>query len=71
MKRILLALAGVICVLLGGLWLLQGLGAVRLEPILCVANCEAIQGVSPAWAAIGGLTAAAGAAALAYAAKRR
>lgn len=47
---------GVICALLGGLWLLQGLGIVHVRPILCFAGCAAIQGLSPAWAVIGAVT---------------
>jgi hypothetical protein len=57
--------------LLGGLWLLQGLGVVRLRPILCFAACEPVQGPSTAWAVIGGLVLAAGVAALALAVRRR
>jgi hypothetical protein len=59
MKRMVLVV-GVIGVLLGALWLLQGKGAVRIQPLLCVADCEAIQGASSKWAIIGFLTAAAG-----------
>jgi hypothetical protein len=44
---------GVIAILLGGLWLLQGLGAVKLAPILCFADCAPVQGPSPVWAVIG------------------
>jgi hypothetical protein len=44
---------GVISVLLGGLWLLQGLGVVHVRPILCFADCAPIQGASSVWAAIG------------------
>ena len=51
---------GVVGVLLGGLWLLQGLGAVQVRPILCFADCEPIQGASSTWAIIGILVAAAG-----------
>jgi hypothetical protein len=46
-------IAGVIGVLLGGLWLLQGLGVVHVRPILCFADCAPIQGPSSTWAAIG------------------
>jgi hypothetical protein len=48
-------IAGVLGVLLGGLWLLQGLGIVRIRPILCFANCEPVQGPSSTWAIIGAL----------------
>ncbi len=52
---------GGIAVLLGGLWLLQGLGLVTIEPILCVAECEPLDGPAPFWAAIGFVLFAAGA----------
>jgi hypothetical protein len=51
---------GVISALLGGLWLLQGLGIVHLRPILCFADCAAIQGSSLAWAVIGAIALAVG-----------
>jgi hypothetical protein len=51
---------GVISVSLGGLWLLQGLGIVRLRPILCFADCTAIDGPSLTWAIVGALALAAG-----------
>lgn len=47
------AVIGVISVLLGGLWLLQGLGVVHVRPILCFADCEPIQGASSTWAVTG------------------
>jgi proline iminopeptidase len=53
--------AGVISVLLGGLWILQGLGIVHVRPILCFADCEPIQGASLTWAIIGLLSVTAGA----------
>lgn len=62
---------GVICVLLGGLWLLQGLGVVHIRPILCFANCEPVQGPSTAWAITGFLLLAAGAMAIYFARKGR
>lgn len=52
MRKIALA-GGVLSVLLGGVWLLQGLGIVRIRPILCFANCAPIQGPSTTWAIIG------------------
>lgn len=52
MKKIALGF-GVIGVLLGGLWLLQGLGVVHVRPILCFADCEPVQGPSTAWALVG------------------
>jgi uncharacterized integral membrane protein len=59
MKKIAL-IVGVISVLLGGLWLLQGLGGVHIRPILCFADCAPVQGASLTWAIIGLLMVAAG-----------
>jgi hypothetical protein len=59
MKTVVLV-ASVIGVLLGGLWLLQGLGLVQVRPILCFAECEAVQGPSSTWAVIGLLVVMAG-----------
>lgn len=52
--------AGALGVLLGGLWLLQGLGVVHLRPILCFSNCAPIEGPSTTWAITGGLVLLAG-----------
>ncbi len=71
MKKIALLVVGAVLALLGGLWLLQGLGLVHVKPIFCVADCEPIQGASPTWAVIGFLMVAAGALAIFYALKRR
>ena len=59
--KILIGLAGVLALGLGGLWLLQGLGLVHVRPILCFADCADVQGPSTLWAIIGFVTAAAGA----------
>jgi hypothetical protein len=64
-------IVGVLSVLLGGLWLLQGLGIVRIRPILCFANCEPIQGPSSTWAIIGGFVLIAGVLAILYSRGRR
>lgn len=69
MKAIILVLS-VIGVLLGGLWLLQGLGLVRIKPILCFANCTPLEGPAPAWAVIGAVLIAAGAFGLVRALRR-
>lgn len=61
MKRFILLTISLAAVLLGGLWLLQGLGLVQVKPILCFADCEPLQGPSAAWAIIGFLVLAAGA----------
>jgi hypothetical protein len=58
--RILALVLGVIAVLLGGLWLLQGLGAVQVRPILCFVDCAPIQGASPLWAIVGAVALALG-----------
>ena len=70
MKKIALVV-GVISILLGGLWLLQGLGVVHVRPILCFADCAPIQGASPAWAIIGFLMLAAGVITIFYSLKGR
>ena len=69
--RVLLLVVGVAVSLLGGLWLVQGLGLVTIRPILCVADCEPLEGASPTWAIIGGLALALGGLAIAYALRRR
>jgi len=61
MRKILLATIGVLAASLGGLWLLQGIGIVNIEPIICVAECRAIQGPSFVWTAVGFLAFMAGA----------
>lgn len=65
---LLLGLAGA---LLGGLWLLQGLGIVELRPILCFADCEPVQGPSVTWAVIGAIVLVTGGVAVAWSWKRR
>jgi len=59
--KILVGLAGVLALGLGGLWLLQGLGLVHVRPILCFADCAELQEPSTTWTIIGLVTAAAGA----------
>jgi len=70
MKKAALIVVGVIFVLLGGLWLVQGLG-VSVPPILCFAECKPLESASPTWAVIGFVTFAVGALAIAYALRRR
>ena len=69
--KILIGLVSALVTMLGGLWLLQGVGVVRLQPILCFADCTAIQGPSMAWALIGGVVAVAGAWSMFRALRRR
>jgi len=59
MRRLALV-GGVLGVLLGGLWMLQGLGLVHLRPILCFANCEPVQGPSTLWTVVGAIVLIAG-----------
>ena len=44
---------GFALVLLGALWLLQGLGIVHIRPVLCFSDCAPIEGKSATWAGIG------------------
>lgn len=60
MSRIILMIFGVITVVLGSLWLLQGLGLVHIRPILCFGDCAPIQGLSTTWAVIGAFALAVG-----------
>jgi len=62
--RLATLILGVIAVLLGGLWLVQGLGIVTIPPILCVAECEVLEGPSTMWAIIGFVVVVAGALAI-------
>jgi hypothetical protein len=64
-------LIGLVAFLLGGLWLLQGLGIVHLRPILCFADCDPVQGPSATWAVIGGLMLLAGGAVVFWSWTRR
>lgn len=47
---------GMVLILLGLLWILQGADVVRIRPILCVADCQPITGGSAGWLAIGVVT---------------
>lgn len=69
--KIVVFIIGAILVLLGGLWLVQGLGLVRIEPIACVAECTPLEGPSLTWAVIGAATLAVGVAVILYGRKHR
>ena len=69
--KIVATILGVIAMLLGGLWFLQGVGIVRIPPILCVANCEPIEGPTPVWAVVGLVVLIAGILALVWGVRRR
>jgi hypothetical protein len=60
MRRTIALICGIIAVLLGGLWLLQGLGLVHVRPILCFADCAPVQGPSLTWAIVGAIALAVG-----------
>ena len=60
MLRITVMVFGVLAILLGGLWLLQGLGLVQVRPILCFADCAPVQGPSLTWAVVGAIAVALG-----------
>jgi hypothetical protein len=62
---------GVIGILLGGLWLLQGLGIVQIRPILCFVDCAPVQGPSLTWASIGFVLITAGVIATFFSLRRR
>ncbi len=62
---------GLTAALLGGLWLLQGLGLVQMQPILCFANCVPVQGPSATWTVIGAAVFTAGGAAVFWSLKSR
>lgn len=51
--RIVWTLLGAVGLLLGWLWLLQGLALVEIRPILCLAACEPVTGRSVLWAVVG------------------
>lgn len=62
---------GFVASLLGGLWLLQGLDLVHVQPILCFSDCTPVSGASPKWAMIGAALLGAGFATVWWAFKRR
>ena len=70
MKKIVL-ITGVISVLLGGLWLSQGLGLVQVRPVLCFADCAPVQGASATWSISGAVLATLGVFAIVYWVRRR
>jgi len=68
--KLLIGAVGCAAVALGALWLLQGVGALHIRPILCFADCAPVQGASTSWAVAGLLLAACGTIAIIYAARR-
>jgi len=61
---------GAFMAFLGLLWFLQGIGILRIRPILCIANCEEIVGPSPSWAASGAIVFVVGTILVAVSARR-
>lgn len=53
LRQIVGALVGAFIAFLGLLWVLQGVAILQMRPILCVANCEPVEGGSLVWAAVG------------------
>lgn len=49
-------LLGTILSLLGLLWILQGVDVVRIQPVLCAADCQPITGGSIGWLTAGVVT---------------
>jgi len=46
---------GVVSMLLGLLWFLQGADLIHIRPILCVADCQPLEGRSIGWMIAGAL----------------
>jgi hypothetical protein len=61
----------VVAVLLGGLWTVQGLGLLTIQPIMCVAECETVVGPAPIWAVVGLVVFAGGVLGLRYALRQQ
>jgi hypothetical protein len=64
-------LFGAVSTLLGLLWFLQGADLVHIRPILCVANCQPLQGGSIGWMTAGALFLILGLAAVVVGLRRR
>ena len=48
-----LLVVGIALTGLGVLWLLQGVDAVHVRPILCISNCKPVTSGSGSWLAVG------------------
>ena len=64
--KLIIPIIGVLVALLGGLWLMQGLGVVEIQPILCFADCEPVEGPSLTWALLGAFFLVAGLATIVF-----
>ncbi|WP_390551469.1 hypothetical protein [Qipengyuania sp. MTN3-11] len=65
------AVIGVVAILLGGLWFLQGTGLVVIEPVACLGECTPVTGPAPLWAISGAILFLLGCVALKFAWGRR
>lgn len=54
-KATVVTILGGIVALLGMLWVVQGLGIIQIDPILCAGDCEPITGRSVEWTVIGAI----------------
>jgi hypothetical protein len=61
MMRILRVAAGIVLLLLGALWSLQGADLLHIKPILCFADCQVLIGGSTTWLIVGLITIGVGA----------
>ena len=48
-RKVALLVIGVVLILLGSLWTLQGADVIHVRPILCVTNCKPLTGGSVSW----------------------
>lgn len=59
--RVARIVGGMLLILLGLLWILQGADLIHIDPVLCVADCRPVTGGSPGWLIAGVVTAVVGA----------
>jgi hypothetical protein len=52
-KEFVMIVVGIIAILLGSLWFLQGAAIIQVCPILCFADCQCITGGSLLWEIVG------------------
>jgi hypothetical protein len=56
LKHVAITIIGLILVILGLLWFLQGTAILDVCPVLCFADCECITGGSMLWEIAGAIT---------------
>jgi len=54
-RKVTWSVLGVVSILLGLLWFLQGADLIHIRPILCVADCRPLEGRSIGWMIAGAL----------------